>query len=224
MIPVKEFLPQKTHCFGTINNKKFELKGGGMGMPFDGVVRTELNSELGELQFPVALLSPVLIMGYPTYSTYHIGAFDLFKLSDGYKYKRNFKFANGNTMQTAHEVKYFGDRLEGTFEIFNCSLNLPELIAGDLTIETFYPLTQGKVGSHFCMAWYTPEGDLFRCIVESEYQLTHNITLPYQQFRFIRFETQVTPSQIIQIERLNVIRELNKLNLDIVNKTYSITI
>lgn len=54
--------------------------GGGVGKPFDGVVRTELRSELGPLPFPVGLLSPVLIMGYPTYSTYHIGAFDLFKI------------------------------------------------------------------------------------------------------------------------------------------------
>lgn len=86
MIPIKEFLPQQTYCHGTINNKKFELSGGGMGKPFDGVVRTELKSQLGKIHFPVALLSPVLIMGYPTYSTYHIGAFDLFKLSNGYTY------------------------------------------------------------------------------------------------------------------------------------------
>lgn len=222
MIPVREFLPQKTHCHGTINKKKFDLLGGGMGKPFDGVVQTELKSQLGELHFPVTLLSPVLIMGYPTYSTYHIGAFDLFKLSNGYTYKRHFKFENGNTMDTEHEVKYFGDRLEGDFEVLDCALNLPELISGDLTVETFFPLEQGKLGSHFCMAWHTTTGELFRCFVESEYILTHNVTIPYQQFRFIKFETQVSPTHIIQTERLNVIRELNKLNLDIVNKTYTL--
>lgn len=224
MIPILEFLPQKTHCFGKINGQDFKLLGGGMGRPFDGIVRTELKSQMGKIPFPVALLSPVLIMGYPTYSTYHVGAFDLFKLSNGYTYKRHFKFENGNTMETEHEVIYFGDRLEGKFEVKDCELKLPEIISGDLTVETFFPLGKGKLGSHFCMAWHTSEGKLFRAFVESEYTLSHTVTLPYQQFRFIRFETEVSEEHITQIERLNVIRELNKLNLDIVNKTYSLII
>lgn len=127
-------------------------------------------------------------------------------------------------MQTEHEVIYCDNCLKGDFKVLDCSLSIPELIAGDLTVETFFPLGQGKIGSHFCMAWHTSTGDLFRCYVESEYRLTHNVTLPYQQFRFIKFETEVSSSHIVQTERLNVLRELNKLNLEIVNKTYALNI
>lgn len=124
-------------------------------------------------------------------------------------------------MRTEHKVKYCGDHLQGDFHVLECELDIPDLRAGDLTVETFFPLGPGIIGSHFCMAWRTATGDLFRSLVESRYTLSHNVTLPYQQFRFIRFETEVGSEHIAQVERLNVFRELDKLNLDIVKRTYT---
>jgi hypothetical protein len=67
MIPIRDVLRHETRCYGNVNGKYFNLIGGGSGRPFDGIVHTELKSTTGPLYFPATLLSPVLVMGYPTF-------------------------------------------------------------------------------------------------------------------------------------------------------------
>lgn len=212
MIPIRDVLRQETRCHGTVNGKAFELIGGGSGRPFDGVVHTELKSAAGPLHFPPPLLSPVLVMGYPTFSTYHQGAFDLFKLSDGYEYERHFVFENGGTMNTRHRVDYHGDYLSGDFEVVDANVNPPDIVSCDPTIETFMPAGPGCIQSQFIMAWHCQRGGLFRATVSSEYRLTHNAGLPYLQFRYITFDSDYGQEHINQTERLNVFRDIRKLS------------
>jgi hypothetical protein len=150
-------------------------------------------------------------MGYPTFSTYHPGAFDLFKISDGYTYSRHFDFQNGGRMHTEHRVDYFGDHLKGDFQVVEGEVDIPDIIGCEPTIETFVPAGPGVVRSQFWMAWHLRDGGLFKTNVESEYRLTHNAGLPYMQFRYITFDGDYTETHIRQTERLNVFRDLRKL-------------
>src|SRR4051812_44845058 len=212
MIPILDELRQETRCHGTINGVPFDLVGGGIGRPFDGVVRTDLASASGALAFPPRVLAPVLIMGYPTFSTYHPGAFDLFKISDGYEYSRTFAFENGGVMRSSHRVDYFGDHLKGDFNVLEADVDLPDLIGCEPTVDSFFPCGPGIISSQFEMVWRVGQGRFFRSSVRSEYRLSHNATLPYTQFRFITFDGDYTPDKIRQTERLNVFRDLHRLS------------
>ena len=211
MIPIRDILRQETKCYGEINGKHFNLIGGGSGRPFDGVVHTELKSTTGPLHFPTCLLSPVLIMGYPSFSTYHHGAFDLFKLSNGYEYERHFIFDNGGTMDTLHRVQYHGDYLSGDFQVLDASVDIPDIISCDPTIETFIPSVPGVIKSQFVMAWHRKDGGIFTATTRNEYRLTHSLSIPYMQFRYITFDSNYGNEYINQTEKLNVFRDIRKL-------------
>src|SRR4051812_44263731 len=98
LAPVPELLRHETRVHGTINGTPFELLGGGVGQPYEGRLSTRLETSGAPLHFPAALLDIVIVVGYPTYSNYQKGCFDLFKLSDGYEYERNFRFGDGGWM------------------------------------------------------------------------------------------------------------------------------
>jgi hypothetical protein len=151
-------------------------------------------------------------MGYPTFSAYQPGAFDLFKVSDGYSYTRRFDFDNHGRMETRHEVIYHGDHLSGDFEVEYADVDLPDLLSCDPTIETFVPAGPGLIRSQFLMCWHTEGGGIFSANVQSEYRLTHNVGLPYMQFRYITFDGSYEPTRIQQTERLNVFRDLRRLS------------
>jgi actin beta/gamma 1 len=208
MIAIGKALAQVTRCHGTVNGQAFELNGGGDGRPFEGVVNTRLRCSKGALPFPTALLSPVLIMGYPTFSNYHRGAFDLFKLSNGYEYERHFEFENGGRMNTMHRITYHGDKLSGDFHVTDADVKLPDIVCVEPTVETFVPAGPGKIQSSFVMAWQVRGAGLFRATVRSEYRLTHNAELPYLQFRYIAFDSKCEADAIEQTESLHVFRDL----------------
>ncbi|MBV9931914.1 MAG: hypothetical protein JO013_13355 [Alphaproteobacteria bacterium] len=211
MIPILDELRQETRCHGVFRGQRFELTGGGVGRPFDGLVDTDLTTAI-PLPFPPAVLAPVLIMGYPTFSTYHPGAFDLFKLSDGYTYDRQFRFENGGTMRSTHRVEYLGDYLRGDFEVLEAEADLPDLIACEPTIESFFPGGPGVIDSRFEMVWRTGQGRHFHAEVSSTYRLTHNATIPYTQFRYITFDGKYTSQHVQQREQLNVFRDIRRLS------------
>lgn len=213
MIPILSSLRQRTKCYGRLNGKIFSMSGGGVGRPFDGYVHTILKSEKEALHFPCPLLSPVLIMGYPTFSTYHQGAFDLFKVSNGYEYTRRFRFHNGGHMETIHKVAYHGDWLEGDFQIQDGQVEIPDIVAGEPTVETFIPAGPGLIRSSFIMAWRIKGGGFFTANVDSEYKLTHNVSLPYLQFRYITFESNYSDASIEQTECLNVFRDISRIRM-----------
>lgn len=212
MVPIGKSLKQETCCHGTLNGHAFKLVGGGNGKPFDGMVHTSLKSTNGPLPFPVVLLSPVLIMGYPTFSNYHRGAFDLFKLSNGYNYERHFQFENGGHMDTVHKIAYQSNKLVGDFHVVSADVKFTDLLDDvEPAVETFIPAGPGEIESSFVIAWRLREGGFFRAYVQSEYHLTHNAQLPYPQFRHITFDTKCTADGIEQTESLNVFRDLTEV-------------
>ncbi len=206
MIPIGDKLDQETHCHGTVNGQDFDLTGGGTGRPFEGHVDTSLNSTKGPMPFPPPLISPVLIMGYPTFSNYLRGCFDLFKISNGYEYERHFKFENGGTMDTVHKITYHGTKLTGDFKVTQAKVQLPKLATIEPTVETFMPAGPGKIRSKMLLAWRLEDGSLFSADIESEYRLTHTAELPWIQFRHIEFSAAYTPTTVKQSERLTVFR------------------
>jgi hypothetical protein len=44
MIPIRDLLRHETRCHGRFGDKTFDLLGGGLGRPFDGVGRTDLET------------------------------------------------------------------------------------------------------------------------------------------------------------------------------------
>lgn len=93
-----------------------EYQAGGRGNANKGLLSTELHHDFA---FDPELLAPFLIVGHPTYSEYHPGATDLFKpstLKGGYKYQRAYRFSNGASFTSHHNIAFELDTgLHGVF-------------------------------------------------------------------------------------------------------------
>jgi hypothetical protein len=156
------------------------------------------------------LLDIIAIMGYPTYSHYQEGCYDLFKISNGYEYERSIKYENGGHMKSLHKIKYEGGKLTGDFHVLEASAHdIPELVGIEPIAETYYPAGPGKIRSKLMIAWKTKEGKLFRAECDSEYRLSHKTELPFLQFRLINFKKTDHTSEVLdQAETLNVVRDI----------------
>jgi hypothetical protein len=211
-LPFPDVMRHETRLWGTLNGVEFELLGGGVGEPFRGKIKTELRSTTGPVPVPMAVLDLEPIMGYPTFSNYQKGCFDLFKISDGYDYERHIRFEDGGRMESVHHVERHGDVMTGDFRVEG-ELNPPELGEIEPIMETFFPSGPGTIGSRFLAAWHRPDGGIYTASVESEYRLRHNAMLPWLQFRQIQFKTDHTQEVLRQSEDLTVVRDLAALNV-----------
>lgn len=209
---VSKDLKHHTHLFGIFNGKKFDFDGGGNGKPYEGRLFSHLNSTMGSVNFQPHLLSPIMIMGYPTFSKYQKGGYDLFKISNGYTYTRSLKFSCGGTMETHHDIKRTDDGLEGEFEVTEANLDSPKIVDIEPTVETFLPAGPGKIKSHFKVRWITEDNDIYSADVDSEYQLNHSLELPFPHFRLVNFETDHTDTRLKQDEILTVINDFDHVN------------
>jgi hypothetical protein len=209
-IPIGDVLKVETRLYGTINGRDFDLRGGGQGHPFRGELFTRLESTMGELHFPMHLMDVPAVMGYPTFSKYHPGTFDLFKLSEGYEYERHMKFEDGGRLDSLHQIEYHGDRVKGDFHVEG-EIDAPDIVGIEPVCETFVPAGPGRVQSHFVVAFHLADGNMYMSKADNEYRLTHNVRLPRVQFRHIKFQTAHTQERLEQTEFLNVIRDVDQL-------------
>ena len=164
------------------------------------------------------ILSPIALMGYPSYSSYQKGATDLFKISDGYSYTRHFEFDNGGFMDSEHRIKRINNELIGEFEVLNAQINLPNSANLEPNcIETFYPAGKGRIKSFFKMRWQKEDGNYLTADVNSEYVLNHEYELPFVHFRMIKFMTEHKQDNLKQAEILSVFYDIEKINNLIIN-------
>ncbi|MES2389882.1 MAG: hypothetical protein V4543_17910 [Bacteroidota bacterium] len=202
-----------TRLYGNFNNRAFNLYGSGSGKPYEGFLDTELKSTEGLVHFPMTLLSPIALMGYPTYSTYQNGATDLFKISDGYSYIRRFSFDNGGYMNSEHRIKRENGHLEGEFEVLDAQIDFTGVTDLEPScIESFYPAGPGCIQSFFRMRWIKADGTFLCANVNSEYRLNHTLELPYVHFRMIKFNTDHNQSTLKQSETLSVFYDIDEVN------------
>lgn len=206
-------LHHETHTFGVINGEKFDLKGGGVGHPYEGTLNTELKSTHGRVNFQMFILGHVVIMGYPTFSNYQKGGYDLFKISDGYRYTRVFEFEGGGKMKTDHKIKRYPNKVVGEFEVRESNFNAPKLVAMEPLVETFYPKGPGKIESFMKGRWITEDGGIFSANIKSEYFLNHNLELPFPHFRFVKFVCHHTDEICKQDEILVVLHNPETINI-----------
>lgn len=202
---IPEELSHQTTISGTFNGKSFELRGGGKGRPYDGKLESRLESTKGPLHFQMHLLD--IVSWFPTYSRYHEGTTELFKISNGYEYERHIKYENGGSMDTLHKVTLNDSGLSGDFRVLKGEcLNMPELEGIEPTVETFIPAGPGKIKSKCVLAWRKVGGGWFMADCESEYRLKHNKALPGLQYRAVDFLTSHTQQVFDQKENLDVFR------------------
>jgi len=209
-LPVGDILNAETRLYGTVNGQAFELTGGGQGFPYKGELFTVLESTLGPLHFPMHLLDVPAMMGYPTFSKYHPGTFDVFKLSEGYEYERHMRFEDGGCFDSLHQIEYHGDKVCGDFHVEG-TVDAPDIVGIEPVVETFIPAGPGRVQSKFVVAYHTSDGGMFLAEADNEYRLTHNVRLPRLQFRHVRFLTNHTQERLEQTDFLNVVRDVAEL-------------
>jgi hypothetical protein len=209
--PVPKELAHQTHLFGAINGRKFNLSGSGIGQPHDGRLNTHLISTSGPVHFPMHILSPIAIMGYPTYSNYQKGGYDLFKVSDGYSYSRTLSFDCGGHMETEHNIVRTPEGLCGEFEVVSANLDSPEITDIEPCVETFVPAGPGKIHSFFKVRWLAADGGVYSADVKSEYRLTHKMELPFPHFRLVQFSTNHSDTELRQDETLIVLNNFQRL-------------
>lgn len=193
-----------------------EYQAAGRGNANKGLLSTELHHDFA---FDPELLAPFLIVGYPTYSEYHRGATDLFKpstLKGGYKYQRAYRFSNGTSFTSNHNIAFDPDTgLHGVF----ATRDFPAAaFAGtgkwqinDL-VETFIPHGRGIIKSIMGVEWKSA-GDTakrLQATIESQYHLNHNEQLPGLHWRHVTFATEHQSNTLyVQSEKITVINNLD---------------
>lgn len=210
-IVIPDKLEQKTFLHGTVNGENFKMRGGGMGAPHEGTVATDLVTNPGPVRFPMGLMAPCIIMGFPTFSKYPPGTHDLFKISDGYEYERHLRFESGGRLDTVSKVTYLGPKgdefhvqqVKGDFEV-NGNVEAPELVSVDPLVETFEPDGKGQIKSTFRIVWRTKDGGTFEADANNVYHLNHKQELPFPHKRRIEFDAQFSQDRIRQSERLTM--------------------
>ncbi len=191
-----------------VNNR--ELKIPGVGNANQGRLTSKVTHDF---PFSIELLAPMMIVGYPTYSEYKDGACDLFKpstLLGGYKYQRSYRFSNGATFSSFHNINFDTEKnsLAGNFS----TKNFPEdALKGDWSvcdfIETFIPHAPGIIKSIMAVQW--KDGDkTLQAIIESEYYFNHNKELPCLHWRHVKFANEHDGKNYTQSEKLTVFNNL----------------
>ncbi len=188
-----------------VNSHRLQMQG--VGNANEGRLTSKVTHRL---PFPIEILAPMAIVGYPTYSEYKESAHDLFKpstLRGGYKYQREYRFSNGARFTSFHNVEYDAKehRLSGTF----ATADFPEdRFAGNWRVqdllETFIPHVPGAIKSIMAAEWTDGERRL-QATIDSEYFFNHNEVLPGLHWRHVKFATQHAGSEYIQSEKITVV-------------------
>lgn len=207
MDPKFNQLPNTT----TLNVNAHHLEIPGIGNANQGRLTSQVQHDF---PFGVEILAPMMIVGYPTYSEYRDGAQDLFKpstLRGGYKYQRTYRFSNGASFNSFHNIHFDAERhhLHGMFS----TANFPESsFSGNWRIqdllETFIPHTPGMIRSIMAAEWHDGERRL-HAVIESEYYFNHNETLPGLHLRHVRFANEHRGREYVQSEKITVVRTLD---------------
>jgi Green fluorescent protein len=192
-----------------VNSHRVEIPG--VGNANEGRLTSRFKHNF---KFPIEILAPMMIVGYPTYSEYKGSARDLFKpstLQGGYKYQRAYRFSNGARFTSFHNILFDAakHRLNGTFS----TINFPEdRFVGDWRIrdllETFIPHAPGVIKSVMAVEWHDAS-ELLHAIIESEYYFNHNETLPGLHWRHVKFATNHKGAEYTQSEKITVIDQLD---------------
>lgn len=187
-----------------------EYQGFGTGKANEGLLSSQLNHNFS---FDPEILAVHLIVGYPSYSEYKEGATDLFKPSTvlgGYKYQRKYRFSNGATFTSFHNINFDkATGLRGTFttrdfpaEAFPGKWEVQDLV------ETFIPSGPGLIKSIMAVEW-KGETKKLSAMIESEYYLNHNEELPGLHWRHVTFNTDKSVKGVYrQSEKITVYRTL----------------
>jgi len=189
-----------------------EYEGFGVGKANEGLLSSQMNHTL---KFDPEILAVHLIVGYPSYSEYKPGATDLFKpstLLGGYKYQRKYKFSNGAEFNSFHNISF--DKETGLSGVFT-TRNFPEHMFTDSysvsdLVETFIPSGPGLIRSVMAVEWKCGSNGMpLTAVIESEYYLNHNESLPGLHWRHVTFETDKSVAgRYRQSEKITVHRDL----------------
>lgn len=192
-----------------VNSHRLEIPG--VGNANEGRLTSKVSHNL---TFPIEILAPMMIVGYPTYSEYKEPARDLFKpstLQGGYKYQREYRFSNGTRFTSYHNIQYdaSNNHLHGIFS----TTNFPEeKFTGDWQIqdllETFIPHTHGMIKSIMAAEWHDGDRRLYS-IIESEYYLNHDEILPGLHWRHVKFDTKHKDGEYTQSEKITVVNQFD---------------
>jgi hypothetical protein len=164
--------------------------------------------------FPIEILAPMMIVGYPTYSEYRDSATDLFKpstLQGGYKYQRDYRFSNGERFTSFHNIRY--DSTENhLFGVFQTGDFPEEGFGGDWRVrdllETFIPHGPGIIRSVMAVEWLNGDAQL-HAVIESEYYFNHDEVLPGLHWRHVTFATHHDGDEYRQSEKITVVDRLD---------------
>jgi len=211
---IPEMLQHVTKVWGKVNNKSFELIGGGVGEPFEGKLNCQLRTTQ-PLSFDIHLLN-VLNMGCPTFSCYQAGTYDLFKISNGYIFEREITYENRGSMKTRHTIKCDNSsKLYNEVEVLEADIGkIPKLVGIEPLVEQFIPAGPGKIRSIMNIVWRKESGGFFTANCVTTYHLNHKVELPWVEYRLIDFlHTKHTETTMDQAEAITVLRSFASLRV-----------
>jgi hypothetical protein len=127
------------------------------------------------------------------------------------KYQRDYRFSNGARFNSFHNISYDNEK-NHVYGMFQTS-NFPEdKFQGNWRIcdllETFIPHGPGIIKSVMAVEWCDGDAQL-HSIIESEYYLNHNESLPGLHWRHVKFETAHKGAEYTQSEKITVIDHLD---------------
>ena len=123
-----------------INDESYQAFGSGNAN--DGLLANQLTHD-GKLGFDPELLAIFMLAGQPIYSEFREGATNLFKpsaLLGGLKYQRSYKFSNGSTWDSQHDISFDPEAKRSTCTFMTRNLPVHMFAGKRLHIQVLLPL------------------------------------------------------------------------------------
>jgi hypothetical protein len=191
---------------GTVNGTTVHCLGKSRGVFGDGQISCVLDAQRTLPKgMHISLLSGVALTGQPSMSRVTEGAVNPFLGTGGVcSATRTLDLGPHGYLMTSYRVEAAGpNQLFAVFDMQG-TVCVPRLVSVAPAVETWTPLSPGRVSGQFTMVWTGEDGSRIQGKMDTDYVLPADETIPGQQFREIRIDIETTPTQLRQTEHIVV--------------------
>ena len=192
---------------GIVNGESFSGRGNSFGQNGGGLIEANFKSNATVPSgFDLGILPYVLVTGQPSLSRNKASFENPFIKSVGaYNAVRSLDLGRYGKVRTEYEVLNSGEgRLRANFRI-DAKTDLPVLKNIKPTIETWTPVSKGRMLGHFTMVWETADGNFIKGEADSDYYLPLDATIPRDAYRLIKIDMTCTGEKLIQTEIITIL-------------------
>jgi hypothetical protein len=193
----------KLQVHANINGASLDISGYSRGVPSSGEFLASVSTaDPLPKSFDLSLLAFVLKTGSPSIALLVPGIENFFRKTGGvYTATRKLDLREHGHLTCDYRVERAGDTLASSFDLQG-TVNVPELVSVEPTVETWIPNGPGRIAGNFVMSWLARDGSRVIGDGVTQYKLPTKSELSSVHFRDIRIKTVVLGGTLNQYESI----------------------